>query len=98
MTSISKDLYIDKLDGIVNKCNNTYSAIKMKPVDVISNTCFDSSEEVNDKDPKCKIGDIVRISKLKNIFAKGYFPTWSEEVFMIKKVKKTVPWKYAQLF
>ena len=95
MTSISKNVYIDKLDDIVNKYNNTYhSTIKMKPVDVKSNTYIDSSKEINDKDPKFKIGDIVRISKYKNIFAKGYVPNWSEEVFVIKKVRNTVPWTY----
>ena len=66
----------------------------MKPVDVKWNTYIDSSKEINDKDPKFKIGDIVRISKYKNIFAKGYTPNWSEEVFVIKKVKNTVPWTY----
>ena len=63
-TSISKNVYIDKLDDIVNKYNNTYhSTIKMKSVDVKSNTYINSSKEINDKDPKFKIGDIVRISK-----------------------------------
>ena len=92
MTSISKTVYIDKLDDIVNKYNNTYSTIKMKPVDVKSNTYIDFSEEVNDKNPKSKIADNVRISKYKNVFTKGYNPNWSEEVFVIKKVKNTVPW------
>ena len=95
MTSISKNVYTDKLNDIVNKYNNIYhSTIKMKPVDVKSNTYIDSSKEINDKDPKFKIGDIVRISKYKNIFAKGYTPNWSEEVFVIKKVKNTVSWIY----
>ena len=66
----------------------------MKPVGVISNTHIDCSKEVNRKDPKLKTGDIVRISKYKNIFAKGYAPNCSEEVFGIKKVKITVPWTY----
>ena len=71
----------------------------MKPVDVKDNSYIDSMElhsekEVNDKDPKFKVGDHVRISKYKNIFAKGYTPNWSEEVFVIKKVKNTVPWTY----
>ena len=75
MTSVSKNLYIDKLDDIVNKCNNTYhSTIKMKPVNVKSNTYIDSSKEINNNIPKFKIGDTVRISKYKNIFAKGYTP------------------------
>ena len=72
-------MYIDKLDDIVSKFNNTYhSTINMKPVEVKSNTYVDSSK---DKDPKFKIGDIVRISKYKNIFTKGYTLNWSEEVF-----------------
>ena len=60
----------------------------MKPVYVKSSLYIGSSKEINDKDPKFKIGDVVRISKYKNIFAKGYTPNWSEEVFVIKKVKK----------
>ena len=95
MTAISQNVYIDKLDNIVNEYNNTYHrTIKMKPVDVKDNTCIDFKKEVNDKDPKIKVGDHVRISKYKNIFAKGYTPNWSEEVFAIKKVKNTVPWTY----
>ena len=95
MISITKNVYIDKLDHIVNKYNNKYhSTIKMKPVDVKSSTYIDSSKQINDKDPKFKIGDIVRILKYKNIFAKGYVPNWSEEVFEIKKVENTVPWTY----
>ena len=66
----------------------------MKPVDVKSSTYIDSSKVINDKDAKYKVGDIVRISKYKNIFAKGYVPSWSEEVFVIKKVKTTVPRTY----
>ena len=95
MTSISKNVYIRKLDDIVNECNNTYHrAIKMKPVDVKDNTYIDSKKEVNDQAPKFKVGDHVRISKYKNIFAKVFTPNWSEEVFVIKKVKNTVPWTY----
>ena len=66
----------------------------MKAVNVKLNTHINSSKEINDKDPKFKIGDIVRISKYENIFTKGYVPNWSEEVFVIRKVKNTVPWKY----
>ena len=81
-------MYIDKLDSIVNKCNNTcHSTIKMKPFDGKPSTCIDCGKEINNKDPKFKLGDIVRISKYKNIFAKGYVPNWYEEVFVIKKVK-----------
>ena len=93
MTSISKMVYIDKLDDIVNKYNNAYHrAIKMKPIDLKSSTYIDSSKEINDEDPKFKIVDIIRISKFKNIFAKSYVPNWSDEIFVIRKVKNTVPW------
>ena len=86
--------YIDKVDDIVNEYSNTYHrTIKVKPVDVKWSTYIDSSKEINNKDPKFKIGDIVRISSYKNIFTKGYTPNWSEEVFVIKKVKSTAPWK-----
>ena len=95
MTSISKNVYIDKLDDIVNKYNNTYHrTIKTKPFDVKDNTYINIDKKVNDKDPKFKVGDPVRISKSKNIFAKGYTPNWSEEVFIIKRIKNTVPWAY----
>ena len=95
MISVSKNVFIDKLDDTVNNCNNIYhSTIKMKPADVNANTYIDSSKEINNKDLKFKIGDIVRISKYKNNFEKAYTPNWSEEVFGIKKVKNTVPWIY----
>ena len=88
MTSVPKNDDVDKLDDIVEKYNIYYSAIKMKPVDVKTNTYIESSKEINDKDYKFNIGGTVRISKYKSIFAKGYTPNLSEEVFVIKKVKK----------
>ena len=70
MTSISKNVYIDKLDDIVNEYNNTYHrTIKMKPIDIKGNTYINTDKEVNGKDPKFKVGDHVRISKYKNLFA-----------------------------
>ena len=85
VTSLSKNVYINKLNGIVNEYNNkNHRKIKMKPVDVENNKYIDFSKEVNDKDPQLKVGDHVRISKYRNIFAKGYIPNWSEEVFVIK--------------
>ena len=66
----------------------------MKPIDVKDNTYVDFEKEVNDKDPKFKVRDYVRISKYKTIFAKGYMPNWSEEVFIISKTKNTVPLTY----
>ena len=95
MTSISKNVYIDKLDDIVNEYNNTYhTTVTMKPIDVKDNTYINTDKEINNKDPRYKVGDHVRISKYKSIFAKGYTPYWSEEVFVIKKVKNTVRWTY----
>ena len=95
MNSISKNVYTNKLDVIVNEYNNTYhTTIKMKPIDVKDNTYINTDKEINYKYPKFKVGDRVRVSKYKNIFAKGYTPNWSEEVFVIKKVKNTVPWTY----
>ena len=96
MTSISKNVYIDKLNDIGNKCNNTYHrAIKMKPVDVKPNMYIDFNKENIKEGPKFKVGDHVRISKIKNIITKGYVPNWSEQVFVIKKIKNTVPWTNA---
>ena len=95
MTLISKNVYIDKLDDIADEYNNTYhTTIKVKPINVKDNTYINTSKEINNKDPKFKVGDRVRISKYKNIFAKGYIPNWSEEVFVIKKIKNTVPWTH----
>ena len=92
MTVVPKNVYND----IVNEYNNTYHrTIKMKPVDVKDNTYINFGKELNDKHPKFKVGDQVRISKYKNIFAKGYTSNSSEEVFVIQKVKNTaVPWTY----
>ena len=95
MTSVSKNVYIDKLDDIVNKYNNKYhSTSKLKPVDVKSNSYINFSKGINNKDPKLEIGEIVRLLKYKNIFAKVYVLNWSEEVFVIKRIKNTVPWTY----
>ena len=82
MTAVPKNVYIDKLDDIINEYNNTYHrTIKMKPIEVKDNTYIDSIKEVNDKDPKFKVGDHVRITKVKTIVAKGYTPNWSDDVF-----------------
>ena len=95
MTSVSKNVYTDKLPDIVNKYNNTYRrAIKIKPVEVKWNTYIDFDKKNYKEDSKFKIGDHVRISKYKNIFAKFYVPNWSKEVFVITKVKRFIPWTY----
>ena len=93
MTTIGKNVYFNDLDDIVKKYNNTvHSSIKMKPKDVTDDSFAEYSEETNKKSPKFKRGDHIRTSKYKNIFAKGYTPNWSEEVFVVKKVQNTVPW------
>ena len=66
----------------------------MKPIGVTSNSYAEYNEDSNKKDPKFKVGNHVRISKYKNIFDKGYNPNWSEEVFVVSKIKKTIPWTY----
>ena len=95
MTSVSKNIYFNVLDDIVDKYNNTYhNTIKMKPIDVKSNSYGEYNVDCNDKDPKFMIGDHVRISRHKKVSAKEYAPNWFEEVFVIKKVKNTVLWTY----
>ena len=89
MTAISKNVYFDVLDDIVDKYNNTiHKTIKMKPIDVTGDSYAEYNENRNKKDPKFKLGDHVRISKYKIIFAKGYTPNWSEEVFDVGEIKK----------
>ena len=86
MTALSKNIYFDVLNDIVDKYNNTYhNTIKMKSVDVKSNSFAEYNKESNEKDLKFKVNDHVRISKYKNIFAKGYAPNWSEDIFVVKK-------------
>ena len=88
MTAVWKSVYFDASDDIINKNNNTvHRTIKMKPIDVTSDSYAEYNEDSNKKDPKFKVGDHVRISKYKNIFAKGYAPNWSEEVFVVSKIK-----------
>ena len=68
-----------------------HKTIKMKPIDVTDHSYAEYNEDFNKKDPKFKIGDHVRISRYKNIFATGYTPNWSED-FIVSKIKNTVPW------
>ena len=98
MKAIPKNVYFDVLDDIANKYNNTdHRTIKMKPTEVTDNYYAEYNEDwmklhYNKKDPKFKVGDHVRISKYKNVFAKGYTPNWSEKVFVINKSKNAVSW------
>ena len=95
MSSISKNVYTDKLDDIVHKYNNKkHRTIKMKLIDVKDNTYIESSKEVNDNDPKFKVGDHVRISKYKKTFCQGLCSKLVRRNFMIKEIKNRVPWTY----
>ena len=97
MTATGKKTYImlDVLDGVVNTYNNTkHSTIKMKPIDVKDNNKRVYIDEHNEKDSRFKVGDRVRISKFKNIFAKGYTANWSTEIFIVDQINDTVPYTY----
>lgn len=95
MTAISKDVYINKLNEMVDICNNTYrKKMKMKPSDVKMDTYFAFHLGEKDKDPQFKIDSHVRISVHKNVFEKGYTPSWSKEIFVVNNFKNTVTWIY----
>ena len=92
LTAGLKNVYFDFLDDIVNKYNNPYyRIIKMKPIDIKPDSYAEYNVDSNEKDPKFQADYHVRISKYKNFFAKGYTPNWSEVVFVISKIKNTVP-------
>ena len=92
MTAASKSIYFGVLDDIVNKYNYTvHRSCKMKPIDVTLDSYAEYSEDANKKYSKYKLGHQVRISKHKNIFAKGYTQIWSEKYVVINKIKNTVP-------
>ena len=104
MTATSKNVYYHVLDDVVNEYNNTkHNTIKMKPKDVKNDTTKSSAiarnkrvyiHEHNEKSARYNVGDRVRISKFKNIFAKGYTPNWSREIFIVNKINDTVPYTY----
>ena len=96
MTATGKNVYYDVLNDVVNKYNNIkHSTIKMKPIDVRDNNNKRVYiDEHNEKDSKFKVADRVRISRYKNIFAKGYAPNWSSEIFIVNKTNDTVPYTY----
>ena len=95
MVATSKNVYFNVLDEFVNKYNNTvHTTIKAKPIDVAGDSYAKYNKDFNKKNPKFKNGDNVRISKYKNIFAKGYHQNWSVEVFVINIIKNTIPWTY----
>ena len=104
MTATGKNVYYDVLDDAVNEYSNTkHNTIKMKPKDVKNDTTESSAiarnkrvyiDEHNEKSARYNVGDKVRISKFKNIFAKGYTPNWSREIFIVNKINDTVPYTY----
>ena len=95
MTATGKNVYYDVLDDVVNQYNNTkHNTIKMKPKDVKNDNKKVYIDEYNKKDSRFNVGDRVRISKFKNIFAKGYTPHWSREIFIVDKINDTVPYTY----
>ena len=94
MTATGKNVYYDALDDVVSKYNNTkHSTIKMKPIEVKNNKRV-YTDEHNEKDRRFKVGDRVRISKFKIIFAKAYTPKWSKEIFIVNKINDTIPYTY----
>ena len=94
MTAVSKNVYFDVLDDIVDNYNNTYHrTIKMKPIYVKPDSYAEYNIDYNEKDPKFHVGDHVKTPKYKNFFAEGYTPNWPE-AFVISKIKNTVPWIY----
>ena len=96
MTTVWKNVYFDVLDNIVNKYNITvHRGIKMKPIDVTSDSYVEHYEDSHVIKTKFKVGGCVRISKYKNIFAKGCTQNWSEEVFVVSRIRDSVPWTYA---
>ena len=95
VTAVSKSVYFDLLDNTVNKYNSTvHRTIKMKPIDVGSDSYAEYNEDSNENNPNFKVGDHVRIPKCKNIFDKGYTQNWSDKVFLISKIKNIVQWTY----
>ena len=98
MTAVSKHVLYDVLDDYIDICNNTYhNSIKIKLVDIKSGSHAEQDVDSNANNPKFKIGKHVKTSKYKNVFAKGYVPHWSEEVFVININKNTVSWTYVTI-
>ena len=95
ITAVSKNVYFDVLDDTVDNNNNTFHRIiEMKPIDVKSDCYAEYNVDSNEKDPKFKVDDHIRLLRKKNVFAKGYTPNWSEEIFFISKIKNSIPWIY----
>ena len=96
MTAINRNVYCDVLDDVVNEYNTTkHNTIKIKPKDIKNDNNRVYIDEHNKKSTRFNVGDRVRISKFKNIFAKGYTSNWSKEIFIVNKINDTVPWTYS---
>ena len=95
MTALSKNAYFDCQTILPINTITVHRTIKMKPVNVTFDSYLEQSEYSNKKEPRFRVGDRVRISKYKKIFANEYSQNWSEEVFVVSKIKNTVPWTYA---
>ena len=97
MTAINKNVYYDVLDDVVNEYNNTkHNTIKMKAKDVKNDNNRVYIDEYDKKSARFNVNDRVRIPKFKNIFAKGYTPNWSKEIFVINKINDTGPCTYSR--
>ena len=95
MTATGKNVYYDVLDDVVNEYNNTkHNTIKMKEKDVKNENNRVYIDDHIKKSARYNVGDRVRISKFRNIFAKGYTPNWSREMFIVNKINDTVPYTY----
>ena len=95
MTAVGKNIYWNVLDDVVDKYNDTINrSIGMKPKDVKNDKKAVYVEESSEKSARFSVGDRVRISKFKNIFAKGHMPNGSKEIFVVNKIKNTIPWTY----
>ena len=96
MTAVSKNVYFEALDDIVNEYSNqpVHITIKMKPIDITSDSYAEYNEDSNVNKPKFKVGNHVTISKYKNIFAKGYTKNWLQEVSVVSKIQDKVLWTY----
>ena len=95
MTAISKNIYFDVLDDIVNTYNGTiHKSIKTKPIDVTNDSYTENNGDFLKKIQNLKLVTMLELQNIKNIFAKGYTPNWSEKVFVVSRTKNTVPWTY----
>ena len=98
MRAVSKNVYFDVLYDIVNKYNNTvHKTIKMKPIDITNDSYAEYNENPNKKDPKFKLVSMLEFQNIKTFLLRYILPNWSEEMFVISKIKNTVLWTYLMI-